>query len=215
MHIQYTHWLRSHLKSVWGDVNWMHIEPIHLWRWIRTKSKPNSLFIHRITIKSRTVTPPRTATSSKLSFLGHHTRCVCCLRKELRWPVMLGQNWIDAAKKETVYQVVSCTCSLSKFTLHVFYYMYQRQGTVREVIGWTLVCVSRHLECWLDKPRVEIITWAAVGVTNQQQFGYNSVSKFWQCEHDRCGFDSHSMCIGWMWIQFAFKLNQVWNVKRP
>ena len=49
---------------------------------------------------------------------------------------------------------------------------------VREVIEWTLVCVSVHLECWLDKARVEIVTWAAVGVANQQQFSYNSVSKF-------------------------------------
>ena len=49
---------------------------------------------------------------------------------------------------------------------------------VREVIGRTLVCVLIHLECWLDKARVEIVTWAAVGVANQQQFSYNSVSKF-------------------------------------
>ena len=45
-------------------------------------------------------------------------------------------------------------------------------NNVREVIGWTLVCVLIHLECWLDKARVEIVTWAAVGVANQQQFGF-------------------------------------------
>ena len=56
------------------------------------------------------------------------------------------------------------------------------------------MCVSIHLECWLDKPRVEIATWAAVGVACQQQFGYNSVSKFWQCERDRqFAFDVHRM----------------------
>ena len=35
---------------------------------------------------------------------------------------------------------------------------------VMQIIGWTLVCVSIHLECWLNKPRVEIATWASVGV---------------------------------------------------
>ena len=49
-----------------------------------------------------------------------------------------------------------------------------------------------HLECWLDKARVEIVAWAAVGVARQQQFGYNLVLKFGQCERDRCGFNSHS-----------------------
>ena len=39
------------------------------------------------------------------------------------------------------------------------------------------------------------------------QFGY----KFWQCEHDRCGFNLHLMRIGWMRIQFAFKQNPVWK----
>ena len=53
-----------------------------------------------------------------------------------------------------------------------------------------------HLERWLDKARVEIVAWAAVGVARQQQFGYDSVLKFWQCERDRCGFNSHLMRIG-------------------
>ena len=66
---------------------------------------------------------------------------------------------------------------------------------VWQIIGQTLVCASLHLECWLDKPRVEIVTWAAVGVAHQQQFSYNSVSKFWQCEHNPCGFSLHLMPI--------------------
>ena len=57
-----------------------------------------------------------------------------------------------------------------------------------KVIGWTLVCVSIHLECWLNKARVEIVTWAAVGVAHQQQFSYNSILA---CERDQCGFNSH------------------------
>ena len=40
------------------------------------------------------------------------------------------------------------------------------------------MCVSIHLECWLGKARVEIVTWAAVSVASQQQFSYNSVIKF-------------------------------------
>ena len=103
---------RCELKVYWTNP---HME---------VESEPNSLFIHRITIKSCTVTPPQTATSSKLGLLGHHTCSIHHLRYELRWPVMLGQYWLDAAKKETTYQVVSCNSS--KFTLHVFYY--QRQG---------------------------------------------------------------------------------------
>ena len=74
---------------------------------------------------------------------------------------------------------------------------------VRQVIGRTLVCVSIHLECCLNKARVEIATWAAVGVARQQQFSYNSVSKCWQttinvdsirirCASGECKFNSHS-----------------------
>ena len=81
----------------------------------------------------------------------------------------------------------------------------------RQIIGWTLVCVLIHLECWLDKARAEIVTWTAVDVVCQQPFSYNLVSKFWQCERDRCESNSHSMRIGWMWIQFAFKQDQVWK----
>ena len=51
---------------------------------------------------------------------------------------------------------------------------------VRQEIGWTLVCVSIHLERWFDKARVEIVPWAAVGVARQHQFSY----KIWQCEHN-------------------------------
>ena len=38
--------------------------------------------------KSRTVTPPWTATLSKLSRLGRHTRCIRRPRYELWWPIM-------------------------------------------------------------------------------------------------------------------------------
>ena len=37
---------------------------------------------------------------------------------------------------------------------------------VKKISGHTLVCVLIHLECWLDKARVEIVTWAPVGVVN-------------------------------------------------
>ena len=63
-------------------------------------------FTHRITIKSCTVMPPRTAVLSKLSRLGHHTCCICCSRYQLQWPVMLGRSWLDAAENETAYQVI-------------------------------------------------------------------------------------------------------------
>ena len=79
---------------------------------------------------------------------------------------------------------------------------------VREIIRWTLVCVSIHLECLLDKSRVEVVTWAAVGVANQQQFSYNPVTIQFQnfrsvnaidvdsirirCALGECEFNSHS-----------------------
>ena len=61
---------------------------------------------------------------------------------------------------------------------HKVYY----QQEVRQTIGQALVCALIHLECWLNKARVEIVTWAAVGVAHQQQSSYNSVSKCWQYE---------------------------------
>ena len=114
----------SHLNPVLGDAHSMRIESIHLRRWIATESQPNSLFIHRVTIKSCMVTPPWTATLSKLSRLGHHTCCIRRPRYKLWWPIMLGHYWLDAVEKETAYQVV--LCSSSKFTFHVVYY--QQKG---------------------------------------------------------------------------------------
>ena len=198
MHIEFglsrSHWLLW--IRFWSDANWMRIDSIHLRRWIGTESQPNSLFIHRITIKSRTVTPPWTATLLKLSRLGRHTHCIHHPRYKLWWPIMLGHYWLDAVEKETAYQMV--LCSSLKFMFHIVYY--QWQGKV--IIGPTLVCVSIHLECWLDKARAEIVTWAAVGVACQQQFGYTSVSKFWQCE---CEFNSHSNRIK---CEKAFRLRK-------
>ena len=45
---------------------------------------------------------------------------------------------------------------------------------LRQIIGRTSVYVLIQLECWLDKARMEIGTWAAVGVAQQQQFSHNS-----------------------------------------
>ena len=117
------------------NANWMRIE---------IELEPNSLLIHRPTIKSCTVTPPQIAALSKLLYLGYHTRCIRCPRYEPQWPIMLGCYWLDAAKNETTYQVV--LCSSSKFMFHIIYYQRQRKA----IIGQTLVCVSIHLECWLD-----------------------------------------------------------------
>ena len=129
------------LESGFGRCAFNAHRVIHLWRWIGTESEPNSLFIHRITIKSCTVTPPRTATLLKLSRLGHHTCCIRRPRYELRWPIMLGRHWLDAVKKETAYQKVSC--SSSKFTFHIVYH----SNKVSQRIVRTLVCVSMHIEC--------------------------------------------------------------------
>ena len=190
--------------------------PIHLWRWIGTESEPNSLFIHRITIKSCTVTPPWTAASTKLSHLGRHTCCICHPRYWIRWSIMLG--WLDAAENETAYQVISC--SSSKFTFHVVYYQRPCSNKARQIIGRTLVSISIHLECWLGKSRVETVTWTAVGVACQQQFSYNSVINFGsvnaidvdsiriQCASGESKFNSHSNRIQCE-IQFAFKQNPV------
>ena len=75
---------------------------------------------------------------------------------------------------------------------------------VWQIIGQTLVCVSIHLECWLNKARVEIVTCAAVSAACQQQFSYNLVLKFGSvntidvnsihipCALGECEFNSHS-----------------------
>ena len=78
----------------------------------------------------------------------------------------------------------------------------QQQGKSNNCTKFS--CVSIRLQCWPDKARTEIATWAAVGVARQQQFSHNSVSKFWQCECDRCGFNSHLMRIRGMQIKFAY-----------
>ena len=57
---------------------------------------------------------------------------------------------------------------------HKVYY----SDKVSQRIVRTLVCVLMHLECRLDKARVEIVAWAAVSVARQQQFSYNSVQNF-------------------------------------
>ena len=184
----------------------MRIEPIHLWRWIGTESEPNSLFIHRITIKSRTVTPPRTATLSKLSRLGHHTRCIRRPRYKLWWPIMLGHYWLDAVEKETAYQVV--LCSSLKFMFHVVYY--QWQGKV--IIGRTLVCVSIHLECWLDKPkgRNRYLGCSGCGKPTaiRLQFSFKILAVWMRSMWIQFAFDAHWVNVK---CEFAFKPNQVWK----
>ena len=82
--------------------------------------------------------------------------------------------------------------------------LFTTSNKVRQIIGQTLVCVSIHLECWLNKPRVEIATWAAVGVACQQQFitirfqNFGSVNTInvdsirIQCASGECEFNLHS-----------------------
>ena len=137
------------------------------------------------------ITHSYTPMNSNTLRLGHHTHCVCRPRYELRLPILLGCYWLDAVDKETAYQVVSRVVRQNSHST-----LSTTSDKVGQVIGWSLVCASIHLEYWLDKARVEIATWAAVGVACQQQFSYISISKFWQCECDRYGFNSHTMHIG-------------------
>ena len=120
-----------------------------------------SLFIHRITIKSHTVTPPRTATLSKLSLLGHHTRTIRHLRYKLWWPVMLEWYWLGAAKKRPLTKWSHVVHQSSPWTSST------TSDKVREIIEQNLVCVSIHLEFWLDKAKSRNHYMAAVGGANQ------------------------------------------------
>ena len=167
------HSLCLHLNPVWGNVHWMRIESIHLWRWIGSELKPNSLFIHQITIKSRTVTPLWTATFA-LEATTHAVFAVQDMNYDgLSWPIMLGRYWLDAVDKETAYQVVSC--SLSKFTFHVVYYQWQGKAN-----NWTDISVcfdTSRMLAWETKSRNHYLGCSGCGM--QQQFSYNSVSKFW------------------------------------
>ena len=66
--------------------------------------EPNSLFIHRIMIKSSTVTLPMNSNIVEALCLGHHTCCICHPIYEQQWPIILGCYWLDAVNKETIYQ---------------------------------------------------------------------------------------------------------------
>ena len=172
--------------------------PNHVWRWIGTEPKPNLSFIHRITIKLRSYAPMNSSIVE--AFVSRPPYMLYSPSNQLQWPVMLGHSWLGAAENETAYQVGSC--SSSKFTFHIVYYEWQ--GKANNWTYCTLVCVSIHLECWLGKARVEIVTWAAVIVASQQQFSYNSVIKLGsvnaidvdsiciQCTSGECEFNSHS-----------------------
>ena len=80
----------------------------------------------------------------------------------------------------------------------MFHIKYTTSDKVRRIIGWTLVCVSIHLECWLDKVRVEIVTWAAVDVACQQQiqlqFGFKVFGNV------KGVLDSSLRCITTTWV---------------
>ena len=128
----------------WIRFGAMRIEWIHLWRWIGSEFEPNSLFIHRITIKSCMVIPLWTATLSKLYVWGHHTCCICRPRYELQCPIMLGRYWLDGVDKETTYQVVSC--SSSKFTFHVVYF--QRQDKTNNLTDFSVCFDKSRMLAW-------------------------------------------------------------------
>ena len=111
---------------------------------------------------------------------GHH---ICCIRRpryELWWPIMLDRYWLDAFTKR--FCVVHWNSHSTSSTT---------SNKVRQIFGQTLVCVSIHLECWLNKARVEIVTWASVGVTPQQQFSYDLVLKLGSVNT----IDVDSICI--------------------
>ena len=83
---------------------------------------------------------------------------------------------------------------------------------VKHIIGLTLVCVSIHLECWLNKSRLEIVTWAVVGVEFQQQFSYNCnvFQNFGNVNPINVDLISiQLMSIGYIRIQFTFKQNEL------
>ena len=184
------------------------LEPTYLWRWIETKIKTEFVVYSSNNNKITHSAPPSTATLSKLSHLGHiHVLYTLYLPSKI-WTTMAYHAGLlltrycqkrDHLPSGLMYFVKICIpCCLLPVTIKE-----------RHIIGLTLVCVSIHLECWLNKSRVEIVTWAVVGVAFQQQFSYNCVSKFWQCESNRCRFNWHSMSIGCMRIQFTFKQNEL------
>ena len=87
----------------------------------------------------------------------------------------------------------------------------------RQIIGRTLVCVSIHLERWLDKARAKIFTWVQwVWLANRnsvtiwfQNFGsVNAIDVNWTriwCTSGECEFTSHSNRIK---CEKAFRLRK-------
>ena len=95
-----------------------------------------------------------------------YTHCICHPRYKLWWSIMLRCYWLDAAENET---------TISKWFCAVPRNSHSTSSTTSKkisqiIIEPTLVCVS---ECWLNKARMEIVTWATMGVARQQQFSYN------------------------------------------
>ena len=118
------HWLRLHLNSVGAMEN------------------GTNLLLNNN--KSHTVTTPQTVTLLKLSLLGHHTCCIHHPRYELRWPIMLGCYWLDAAEnKRPLTKWSSVVCQNSRSTSPT------TSDKVKQIIERTLVWVSIHLKCLL------------------------------------------------------------------
>ena len=144
-------WLRSHLNSVWGNVNWMCIEPIHLWRWISTELlEPSFNWIHCLFFKITHSYTQRTAALLKLLCLGHHTVFAV---KDMNYGSLSCWDATDymllKMKPLTKWSRLVC--------LNLHYTSSTTSDKVRQIIGQTLVCVSIHLECWLDKARVKLL----------------------------------------------------------
>ena len=66
---------------------------------------------------------------------------------------------------------------------------------VRQIIWWILVCVLIHLECWLDKAWVEIVTWPAVVIKFSSVNVIDMDSIRIRCTSGKCAFNSHSSRI--------------------
>ena len=86
---------------------------------------------------------------------------------------------------------------------------------VRQIIVQTLVCVSIHLECWLDKARAEIVTRAAVGVACQQQFGFKLWAVWTRSMWIEFAFDAHRVNANSIRIQTGSSVKRPLDIRRP
>ena len=83
---------------------------------------------------------------------------------------------------------------------------YQRWGKVNDWTDFSLCLDTARRLAWQNEGRNR---WFGLQLAWHPRLW--SGLKIWQCECNRCGFNTHSIRIAWMQLQCAFKPDLVWK----